>query len=125
MRRMLLALGLPRPPHRGLFLRDADQHHPPVTALAFGSLDQRAGDLLLVLALGEPAHRDPILLRPPVYLGDVGVADLAERRRGRDPEPFLPVQELADPTHTLQLRNVGLQKDPVHRAAGQSDVIPQ
>jgi hypothetical protein len=90
MRRMLLALGLPRPPHRGLFLRDADQHHPPVTALAFGSIDQRAGDLLLVLALSEPAHRDSVLLRPPMYLGDIGVADLAERRRGGDPESHTP-----------------------------------
>ena len=53
MRRMLLALGLPRPPHRGLFLRDPDQHHPPVTAVAFGGLDQRAGDLLLVLPLAN------------------------------------------------------------------------
>ena len=58
-------------------------------------------------------------LRPPVYLGDVGVADLAERRRRRDPEPLLPVQELAHPAHRLQLRHVGLQKDPIHRAARQ------
>jgi len=28
-----------------------------------------AGELLLVLALGEAAHRDPVRLGPPVYLG--------------------------------------------------------
>ena len=103
----------------------ADQHHPPVTALAFGGLDQRAADPLLVLNPGKPAHRDRILLRPPVHLGDVGVADLAERRRRRDAEPLLPVQKLTHPAHRLQLRHVGLQKDPIHRSTGQRHMIPQ
>ena len=53
MRRMLLALGLRRPPHRGLFLRDTDQHYRPVTAVAFGGLDQRPRDLLLVSPLAN------------------------------------------------------------------------
>jgi hypothetical protein len=94
---MLLAFGLPRPPHRGLLLGDPDQHHLPIAALAFGGFDQRTGDLLLVLPLDEAAHRDPVRLRPPVYLGDIGIADLPERRRRRDPEPLLPVQELTHP----------------------------
>jgi hypothetical protein len=37
----------------GSFLRDPDQHHTAVTPVALGSLDQRAGDLLLVLPLGH------------------------------------------------------------------------
>ena len=74
---------------------------------------------------GKPAHRDRILLRPPVHLGDVGVADLAERRRRRDAEPLLPVQKLTHPAHRLQLRHVGLQKDPIHRSTGQRHMIPQ
>jgi hypothetical protein len=125
MRRMLLALGLPRPPQRGLFLRDADQHHLPVAAVAFGGFDQRAGDFLLVLALGEPAHRDRVLRGPPVHLGDVAVADLAERRRRRDRKSLLPVQELTHPAHRLQLRHIGLQKDPIHRSTGERHMIPQ
>ena len=44
-----------------------------------------------MLGIGTP-ETDRILLRPPIHLGDVGVADLAERRRRRDSEPLLPVQ---------------------------------
>jgi hypothetical protein len=122
---MLLALGLPGPPHRGLFLRDADQHHFSVAAVAFGGLDQRAGDPLLVLPLGEPAHWNIVRLGPPVHLGDVGVADLAERRRRGNPEPLLPVHKLTHPAHRLQLRHISLQKDPIHRSTGERHVIPQ
>jgi hypothetical protein len=106
--------------HRALFLRD----HPPVTAVAFGGLDQRPGDLLLVLPLGEPAHRDRVLLRPPVHLGDVGGADLAERRRRRNSEPLLPVQKLTHPAHRLQFRHIGLQKNPIHRSTDERHMIP-
>ena len=81
----------------------ADQHHPPVTAVAFGRLDQRPRDLLLVLPLGEPAHRDPVYLGPSVYLGDVCVADRAERRRRRNRKPlYMPVRKLTHPAHRLR-----------------------
>jgi len=37
-----------------------------------------------------------------MYLGDIGVADLAERRRGRDRKPLLPVQKANGPVKTLR-----------------------
>jgi hypothetical protein len=109
----------------GSFLGDADQHHPPVAAVAFGGLDQRPRDLLLVLPLGEPAHRDRVRLGKPMHLGDIGVADLAERRRRGNRKPLLPVQELTHPAHALQFRHVRLQKDPIHRSTGERHMIAQ
>jgi AcrR family transcriptional regulator len=75
--------------------------------------------------LGEPAHRNTVRLGPPVQLGDVGVAELAERRRRRNAEPFLPVQKLTHPAHRLQLRHISLQEDPIHRSTGERHMIPQ
>jgi hypothetical protein len=62
---------------------------------------------------------------PAVYLGDIGIADLAEGGRGWDREPTLMMEELADPADSLQLWHVGLQEDPVHRTTRESDVITQ
>jgi hypothetical protein len=122
---VLLTLGLPGPPHRTLLLRDPDQHHLPVAALGCGGFDQRAGHRLFVLALGEAIHRDAVGLGEAIDLPHVGLTDASEGRRGRDLIPALPAQELAHPTHRLQLGYIGLQEDPVHRAAGERDVIPQ
>ena len=50
--------------------------------------------------LEATAHRDLILLRPPVYLGDVGVADLAERAEEGIPNPFCQYRNWqTPPTH--------------------------
>src|SRR6266568_767341 len=86
-------------------------------ACGCGVLDQRPGSLLLVLSLDEAAHRNAVLLRELVHRSRIGIADLPERCRRRNPEPTLPAQELADQPHGLKLGHVGLKKDPVHRAA--------
>jgi hypothetical protein len=125
VRRVLLTLRLPRPPHRRLLLGDPDQHHPTLAALAGCLGDQRRRDLLLVLALREIHHRDALDPREPVYLGHVGSADLPESRRRGDLVSTLPAQEPTHPTHRLQLRHIGLQKDPVNRTTGERDVIAQ
>jgi len=120
-----LALGLPRTPHRSLLLRDADQRHPASAALGRGGGDERPGDLLLVLTLGEVDHRDAVDLGEPVHLTRVALANLPERRRGRDAEPPLPAQELAHPAHRLQPRHIRLQEDPVDRTARERHMITQ
>jgi hypothetical protein len=96
---VLVALGLPRAPHRRPLLRDADQHHPPLATLPGGGFQQRPGELLFVLALGEVVDGDVVGLRPPVHLLNVGLADLAERRRRRNRKTTLPAQEVADHPH--------------------------
>ena len=55
----------------------------------------------------------------------VGVTDLAERGRRRDREVVLPAQEPAHLAHRLEVRDVALQEEPVHRPAGEGGVIPQ
>ena len=122
---LLLALGWPRPPHRRLLLGDADQHHLAVTALVGAGVDQRSGLGLFALTLAEVHHRDPVDLGETVDLFDVAVADLPERRRGRDPEPALPPQEPAHLAHRLQLGHITLQEEAIHRPTGERGVVPQ
>jgi hypothetical protein len=125
MRHVLLALGLPRTPHRRLLLGDPDQHHLTTPTGCGRSLDLRARDRFLVLPLGEVEHRDPVCLGKAMNLGHVRRADLPERRRGRNRETPLPPQVLTHPTHRLQLGHIGLQEDPVDRTTGEPDVISQ
>jgi hypothetical protein len=125
MRQVCFALGLPRPPHRSLLLRDPDQHHPALTAVPLGSLDQRASQSLLVLTLDEPMYRHSTGLRPLMDLGHIAIADLPERRRRRDLIATLPAQELTHPAHRLQLRHISLQQDPIHRSARERDMVSQ
>ena len=52
--------------------------------------------------------------------------DPGAARNPRAPaEPLLPVQELTHPAHGLQLRHIGLQKNPIHRSADERHMIPQ
>jgi hypothetical protein len=88
-------------------------------------LDQRPGELLFVLTLGEVVHRDVVGLGEAVHLGDVRRADPAERRRRRDPKPALLAQEVADHPDRLQLGHIALQEDPVDRPAGERHVVAQ
>jgi hypothetical protein len=125
MRRVFVSLGLPGPPHRRLLLGDADEHHRTVPTLASGRLDQRPGDRLLVVALGEAHHRDVVRRGEAVDRPNVPVSDLAEGSRRRDREPTLPAQELAHPTHRLQLRHVRLQEDPIDTPAGERHMITE
>src|SRR4030081_544434 len=95
---------------------------PPSRAAA--SISGRATDSL-VLTLGKAIHRDATDLGEAIHLTHLRIADLAECRRGRDLMPALPAQELAPPPHRLQLGYIRLQEDPVHRTAGERDVIPK
>src|SRR6266511_5747568 len=85
---MLVALGLPRPPHRRLLLADADQHHLALTTLGCSRLKERTGELFFVLTLLEAHHRHAVLDGEPFDLFDQPVTDCSERRRRRDLEPF-------------------------------------
>jgi len=125
MRGVFLSLRLPRPPHRRLLLGDPDQHYLPRAASGGCLVDQRTRDLFLVLTLGEMPHRNAVRGGEPMNLGNIGIADLPERCRGRDWVPALPAQELIHPAHGLQLRHIGLQEDPVDRTTGERDVVPQ
>jgi hypothetical protein len=70
-------------------------------------------------------HRYTVVLREPMHRGDVRLPQTPERRRGRGLEPPLPAQELTHPADGLQLRDIALQEDPIHRPAGERDVLTQ
>jgi hypothetical protein len=125
VRRAPLALGRPRPPHRCLLLRDADQRHPAGASGRRGPDEGPSDLLLLLLAFGEVAHRDPVLLREPVHPGHIRLTDLPKRRRRRNREPALPAQELTYHARALPPRHIRRQEDPVHRAAREPHMIPQ
>ena len=59
-------------PHRRLLLGDAQEHDPALATRRRGGVDERPGDRLLVLALGEVDDRDVLGLGPAMELGDVG-----------------------------------------------------
>ena len=81
---MFLALGLPRPPHRGLFLSDPDQHHPPVAAIASRpprSAGGRSAPCSRPWRTGAPGYRWPWpwVAEPSDVRVEVRPADEAER----------------------------------------------
>ena len=122
---MLLALRLPGAPRRGLLLGDSDHPSAAVPALSSRRLEKRASNRFLALSLLEVNHGNPLVLGKAVNRLHVGLADLAERRGGRDAESPLPAQERTDLPDRLELGDVRLQEDPIERPAGERDVIVQ
>src|SRR5437588_1403696 len=122
---LLLPLRLPRAPGGRLLLGNADQHHLAVPTRFSCSTDEWFGDGLLVLAFGEVANGDTLGLRPAVNSRYVGFTDLAEGRRGRDPEATLSIQKQAHLADRLELGDIRLQKEAVDRTAAQRDVVVQ
>src|SRR2546430_10264785 len=89
-----------RPPRSTLF---------PYTTL-FRSV--RAHHVQLPVALAEDHPRDLVHLRVPADRGPEPLADLAQRRRGRDREPA-PAQPPGDLPGRLQGRNPAVEVNPV------------
>jgi hypothetical protein len=61
MRGVFLPLGLPGAPHRRLLLGDADEYHPTLAIDGCSRVDQRTGNLLLVVTPSGPPQGDPLV----------------------------------------------------------------
>ena len=81
--------------------------------------------LLLVFPFLEVHYGNLVFFGEAVDGFDVGLADLAEGRRGGDLEPLDPTQKGTDLSYRLQLGNVSLHEDSVDAATLECDVIPQ
>jgi hypothetical protein len=77
-------------------LSDADEYHFAITAGFSSGLQQRLGDLFLVLALGKVANGNAFSLGPAMDGRDIRFADLPEGRRRGDLEPALAIEKPTD-----------------------------
>jgi hypothetical protein len=120
---VLGALALPGPPHRGLLLGDAHEDDASLARSCRG-LEVGTRRLLLGFALLEVDDGNAVVLGEPVDRRDIGVPQLAQGRRRRIGEP--PAEEEAShQAGRLEVAYVGPEEDPVDRAAGQRDPVPQ
>jgi hypothetical protein len=124
VRVLVVAAITPPAPGRGLLLGDADQHDAP-TAITLGGLQERAREVLLAGALGEPHHRDLVIQREAIDGLHVAPADPAQDRRRRDVAAHAVKQEPHQLPVALQRGHVAGQKDPVHRPHLEGHVVAQ
>ena len=108
--------------HRVLLLRTPDEHHPLRCGEALQAL---LHDVVLPLTPGEVDPLNALGLGEPMHSAGEPVADLAQRRRRRDPHIEPAAQVADDPGRVLQLWLVHVQIHPVdalhleHRVFGQ------
>ena len=105
-----LALGAGE--HVRVLLRDPDRGHPGPAGL--GLRDEVGPHLLdLAVGLGEPHHRDVLLVGEAIHRPTERRPDLVEDRRGRDRIPQVRGQEADHLPADLQVRHIGVQVDPI------------
>jgi len=120
--RVRAALAPAAPDERPL-LADAD-HHDPEAPLPLGRLQVGTGDLLLRLAPAEADDRDLVGGRERVDLLDIALAVAAEQRRRGNPKAAVE-QEADQPAGAHQLRDPGVQQDPVDRTHAKRDTLAE